>query len=510
MTPRDNAPEALGPEPAAMPARMTAAELRIAFFRTFPAVAPAIILGAIDQTITATALPAIAGALDAVESISWVVVGYLIAATIAAPVYGRLGDVFGRRRLLLAALGIHALGAATAATAAGFGWLILGRLLQGAGGGGLTTLTMALIGEALPPRERGRFQAWIAGCFVIASSLGPVAGGWLTQGFGWRAVFVAQLPVAALAFVLGLRVPSRPGSRHAGFRFDFGGVVLFAGFVAPALLALSQAQRLSLAALPAALGLAAVAAIAFALLLRQERRARDPLLPLGLLAEPTILRSNLFTGCAHGAVVGLVSFLPIYLQSVRGASPGEAGMLLLPLSLGSGIGGLTAGRLMTAKGIAAPLAGGGLALGAAGLVAVALLGPLVSDAGLALLFGLASMGLGCSYPVSQITVQVAAGPARLGAAAASVQFARTLGAAIGTAFLGALLFGALAAGDPMVANLFARLVRGGARMLPELAEAERAGLRAGLSEAFRFAFLGAALLAGMGCLFAWRVPVRRV
>jgi EmrB/QacA subfamily drug resistance transporter len=490
---------------------MAPAALRTAFFRTFPGVAPAIVLGSIDQTITATALPAIAGALGAVESISWVVVGYLIAATIAAPVYGKLGDAFGRQRLLLVALACHATGALIAATAPGFGWLILGRLLQGFGGGGLTTLTMALIGEAVPPRERGRFQAWIAACFTFASSLGPVAGGWLTEGFGWRAVFWAQIPAAVLAFGLALRVPHRPGSRGAGFRFDLPGVVLFAAFVAPALLALSQAQRLSFAALPAAAGLAVAAALALALLLRQERRARDPLLPLGLLAEPTILRCNLFTACAHGALVGLLTFLPIYLQSARGLSPGQAGMLLLPLSLGGGIGGLTAGRLMAHSGLAAPLAVLGLAVGAIGLVAVALLAPLLPDAGLALLFGLVALGTGASYPVSQITVQVAAGAGRLGAAAASVQFARTLGAATATALLGALLFGTLAAGEPRVAELFAALVReGGARLLPGLAEADRLALRAGLAEGFRAAFLGAATLAALGAWFAWRVPVRRV
>jgi hypothetical protein len=185
--------------------------------------------------------------------------------------------------------------------------------------------------------------------------------------------------------------------------------------------------------------------------------------------------------------VALVSFLPIYLQSARGLSPGQAGLLLLPLSLGGGIGGLTAGRLMAATGLGAP------------------------DAALALVLGLASIGVGASYPVSQITVQVAAGPARLGSAAAAVQFARSFGAAAATALLGALLFGALAAGDPRVAELFAALVRDGApRLLPGLDEAERLALRTGLSDAFRIAFLGAAALLGLGAAFAWRVPVRRL
>ena len=484
--------------------------MRAAFFRTFPGVAPAIILSAIDQTIVATALPAIAGALGAVESLSWVVVSYLISATIAAPVFGRLGDVFGRRNLLLVALGLAGLGATISATAPAFGVLILGRLIQGFAGGGMATLAMALIGEAVPPRERGRFQTWIVASFTTASCLGPITGGYVTEHFGWRAVFWVLIPWIALAVPLALRIPARPGARSAGFRFDLPGVLLFAGFVGPALLALSQVQKLSLAALPAAVGLALLAALALLLLLRQERRARDPLLPLPLLAEPTILRSNLMTACAHGALIALLSFLPIYLQSVRGASAAQAGVLLLPLSLGGAIGGLTAGRLMTRTGIGMPFATYGLALSAGALAAVALLAGALPDWGVAALFGLVSVGFGCSYPVVQITVQVAGGPARLGAAAASVQFSRTLGAAVATAVLGALLFGTLAAGDATVAALFARLVQTGPGLLATLPPEGQAALRAGLAEAFRTAFFGAAAMAAAGSWLASRVPLQRI
>ncbi len=515
MTPRDTADTDAAAVDAPDPSHgMTPAELRAAFFRTFPAVAPSIVIGAVDQTVVATALPAIAGSLGAVESISWVVVAYLIAATVSAPVCGQLGDALGRRRLLLVSLGLHAAGSAVAATAGSFGWLLAGRLLQGAGGGGLNTLTMAIIGEAVPPRERGRFQAWIAGCFTLASALGPVAGGWLTGSFGWRAVFFAQLPAAALAFGMALRAPARPGTAGRGggaLRFDAPGVFLFAAFVAPALLALSSAQRLSFAALPGAVLLAAAAALALFLLLWREKRVRDPLLPLGLLAEPTILRSNLFTACGHGALVALLSFLPIYLQSARGLAPGAVGLLLLPLAIGGGIGGLSAGRAMAATGLSSPLAAAGLSLATAGLVAAALLAAALPDAALACLFGVAALGIGLSYPVSQINVQVAAGPARLGAAGASVQFARTFGAALATALLGTLLFGSLATGDARVAALFAEVVRdGAAALLPRLAEAERAALREGLAAAFRAAFLGAAALTAAGALVAWRVPLRRV
>lgn len=512
MTPRDTAAAATYENPAPTHG-MTPAQLRAAFFGTFPAVAPAIVIGAIDQTIVAAALPAIAGSLGALENVSWVVVSYLIAATVAAPVCGQLGDALGRRRLLLVSLALHAAGSAVAAAAGSFGWLLAGRLLQGAGGGGLNTLTMAIIAEAVPPRERGRFQAWIAGCFTLASALGPVAGGWLTGAFGWRAVFLVQLPAAALAFAMALRAPARPGTARSGarLRFDGPGVVLFAAFVAPALFALSLAQGLSLAALPGVALLAAGAALALWLLLWRERRLRHPLLPLGLLAEPTVLRSNLFTACGHGALVALLTFLPIYLQSARSLEPGAVGLLLLPMAVGGGIGGLSAGRLMAATGWSSPLAAAGLALATAGLAAAALLAAALPVSGLAMLFGVVAFGIGLSYPVSQINTQVAAGPARLGAAGASVQFARTFGAAFATALLGALLFGSLAAGDPRVADLFAEVVRdGAAAVLPRLPGPEQAALREGLAAAFRAAFLGAAALTALGAFMAWRVPLRRV
>lgn len=506
MSPRDPAP----PGPA--PPRPAPAALRRAFFRVFPAAAVTLILGALDQTIVATALPAIAGEFGAVESISWVVVASLIGATVSAPVHGRLGDAFGLKRQLLAALALALAGAVLCAAATSFAWLLAGRVLMGLGAGGLNTLSMALIGEAVPPRERGHFQGWIAGSFVFASSIGPVAGGWLTESFGWRWVFLAQVPMALAGFALAARLPARPPrSPQSGFRFDLPGAVLFAAFVAPALIALSQARLLSPAALLPALGFAGAAALALWLLVRRERRARDPLLPLPMLMEPTIARTNLFTACAHGTQVGLVTFLPIWLISVRGLSPAEAGVLLLPLSLGGGIGGLVAGRTMTRTGWAAPVATAGLALGAAGLAGVALVGGALPVAGLGLLLSLVGFGMGASYPVSQITVQVAGGPARLGAAAASVQYARTLGAAVGTTLIGAVVFGALAAGDAAVAELFARLVREGApALLGTLDDAARTGLRTALGEAFRLGFLTAAAMAACGALIAWRVPVRRI
>jgi predicted MFS family arabinose efflux permease len=498
-------------QPAEAFPQMSPAELRAAFFRVFPSVALAIVIAAADQTIVATALPAIAGEFGALDQVTWVVVAYLIAATIAAPVFGRLADAFGRSRLLLAGLVTHAAGTALCAVAGSFGALILGRLVQGCGGGALTTLTMALIGEALPPRERGRFQAYIASCFVLASSAGPLVGGWLTQHQGWRACFWAMLPLLVLAFALALRLPRRrPPGAGQGFSFDALGALLFAGFVGPALLAFSQLQRLTAAALPLAFFLGVAASAALFLLWCQERTARHPLLPLSLLAQPVIWKADLMSGLVHGAFVSLVTFLPIYLQTTRGLAPAAAGALLLPFSIGGFLGGMLAGQTMTRTGLAMILPSIGLPIATALLLLAAIFAGDLSDLGLALVFGLAAMGMSTSYPVVQITVQVAAGPARLGAAAASVQFARSLGAAAATALLGALLFGSLAARDPAAATLFSRLVREGAGLLPTLPGEARTVLAEALASGFRAAFLGAAGLVALGAVLAWRVPMRRL
>ncbi|GAC1341074.1 MAG: hypothetical protein NVSMB18_12460 [Acetobacteraceae bacterium] len=248
-------------------------------------------LASVDQTIVATALPNIAGSLGDVERISWVVVAYLMATTIAAPVYGRLGDVLGRKRLLFIALVMFIAASLACAAAPTMLLLIAARVVQGAGGGGLMTLSQALVGEIVPPRERPRYQGYMAGTFMTASTLGPVAGGWLTLHFGWTSVFLVNLPLGAIALALAFRLPSRK-TAGSSFRFDWIGLALLAGFVIPLLLALERIQRITLAGLPVVASLVAVAAGSLWLLIRQERRTSSPLIPVNLLRQPSIWRAD--------------------------------------------------------------------------------------------------------------------------------------------------------------------------------------------------------------------------
>ena len=212
------------------------------FFRVFPSIMLPMFLAVVDQTIVATALPAIAATVGEIGRVSWVVVAYLIANTVAAPIYGQLGDVFGRKRMMFVALAIFMTASVLCALSQNIEMLTLARIVQGLGGGGLMTLSQALIGETIPPRERGRYQGYLAGVVVMSSTFGPVAGGFLTHYFGWRSVFLINLPIGVNAAFLTTRLQPHAGEREE-WRFDTWGLVLFVLFVGPILLALDQAQH---------------------------------------------------------------------------------------------------------------------------------------------------------------------------------------------------------------------------------------------------------------------------
>jgi EmrB/QacA subfamily drug resistance transporter len=482
---------------------------RALFFAVFPSIMLPMFMAAIDQTIVATALPNIAASLGDVQRVSWVVISYLVATTIAAPIYGRLGDVLGRRRLLFVALGVFMVASLMCAFSSSIIMLTASRVLQGFGGGGLMTLSQALVGEAVPPRQRGRFQGYLASVFVCSSTFGPVAGGWLTQHFGWQSVFLINAPLGLFAIAMALRLPKRAPS-VSGFRFDFLGVAFFALFIAPLLLALEQAQQFSLASLPLIAVLVAVAVASLFLLLRQERRIALPLLPIALLRQTVIWRTDAMAACVGATLVSMITFLPIYLQVVRSTTPSDTGLLLLPLTAFIAFGSMFTGRMISMTGRSAVFPSCGLPVVACALATLALFAPHLGLHQMPWLFGLIALTLGTAMPVVQTTVQMVAGPKQLGAASASVQFSRSIGAAFGTAIVGAVLFAALAANDLDTAHLFARIVEEGPSALVGMSAARIAIVQTEIADAFRAAFLTIACFAGIGAMLAWSIPVRRI
>jgi EmrB/QacA subfamily drug resistance transporter len=479
------------------------------FLKVFPSIMLPMFLAVADQTIVATALPAIASSLGEIERASWVVVSYLIANTIAAPVYGRLGDTFGRRSMMIVALVIFVAGSVLCALAPNIELLTAFRVLQGFGGGGLMTLSQALIGETIPPRERGRYQGYLAGVSVTSSAFGPVAGGYLTQVLGWQSIFLINVPLGFIAGVLVLRLERRPSDRRRT-TFDIPGLVLFIMFVSPVILALEQVQRMDASTLPMALGFLAFGILALVALIWQERRNTSPLIPPRLFEQPSIWRSDGLAACHGAALVSLITFLPIYLRAVRGASPAETGLLLLPLTFGIGLGSLITGQIVTRTGRTAVFPTYGLMTATAGLLVLAFGMPYFSFGELPWVFAFIALSMGTVMGVVQITVQTVAGPRMLGTGAAMVQFSRSVGAAFGTAAVAAILFSVLAASDRETASLFGTIIDQGPDAIASLPAARQAVVQSEIADAFRAAFVMIAAFTSVGTWLAWSMPLRRL
>ncbi|HEV7575934.1 MAG TPA: MFS transporter [Caldimonas sp.] len=461
---------------------------RARFRRLFVAVMVPMFLAAVDQTLLATATPVISRELGSLRDTSWLAVAYLLASVIMVPVYGRLGDRYGRRKVLSVAIVVFALGSLACGAAPTLGLLIAARVVQGLGGGGLMTLSQALIGEVVAPRLRARNQSYFAMIFTAASVGGPVIGGLVVHHASWRWLFLVNLPLCALA-VWRLRtmvgddrihvVPGKP---------DWIGIVLFALTAATGLIWLSSAGHHFAWASPTSFALVA-AALAFGIALaRVERRAERPFLPFELLSLPAVRYAVLTVIAFASAMFAMIFYLPVYLQLALHSNPAESGLLLLPLTGGIVGGAALTGRIIVRTGRPTAIPSIGLAVAALSLVGLALLPPTRP-----LLIGLeitTGIGLGSVMSVMQIVTQTAAGPARLGAAASTVSLARTLGSSIGASAFGALIYGVIG-GSPMLAG------------------ARSAAADARITLAFHFGFFAAAALCAAAAWAASRVPTLR-
>ena len=387
--------------------------------------------------------------------------------------------------------------------------LIIGRVLQGIGGGGLMTLSQAMIGEAIPARERARYQGYLAAVAVTSSMFGPVAGGYLTDHFGWRSIFLINLPLGLIAVLLTFRMKARPVV-HRDWAFDWLGLIYFVLFIAPVLMALSQLQRLTAGSAVLSASLLALGLAALVLLIRHESHARFPLLPVALLRQAVIWRSDALAAC-HGAVmVSLVTFLPIYCRVARGMTASETGVMLLPLVVSIGIGSMITGRLISQTGRTAIFPSLGLIPVAVGLLVFGFYGPSLGTRQMIALLFLVGLFMGTVMGVVQVTVQRAAGSQSLGVAAASVQFSRSVGAAVGTALTGMVLFGSIAIMDQQAAGLFVRMVEMGPTVLASLEPGRQATILAEIAIAFKAAFATVTAFAVIAIGLAWSIPVRRL
>jgi EmrB/QacA subfamily drug resistance transporter len=487
----------------------SAAATRAAFRQVFPGVMVVMFLAAMDQTILAAALPAIAASLGGLADLSWVAVAYLLAATVTAPLYGHLGDHFGRRRVLLGALAVFTFASAACAAAPTLPALIAARALQGLGGGGLMTLSQALISEHVAPRERGRFQGYFAAVFALSSTIGPVLGGYLTEHLSWRAAFAVNLPLGLLAAFLAVRIPQSVHSERGAFQPDVFGTVLFSVAAAALLYALTGATRLGWTS-PEMLVLIAIAAGGFAALVWWERRAADPVIPVRLLAIPSISRSNAMVFCFASALFAAVLYLPLYLQLGRGFGIGASGLLLFPITITIALASAATGKLISATGRLTFYPAAGLALSTAAFLALAATASSATTPIVLALCVAAALGLGTVMPASQIIVQDSAGSAALGAATASIAVSRSMGAAFGVALVGALLFGLIGRHDALLAHVLQRMPEDGTAVLDTLSATDRAAVTGHLDAAFRVVFAVLAAMTALGATLALTVPRRRL
>ena len=479
--------------------------------RVFPPILLPTFLAVVDGTIVAAALPAMAGAFGEVERVTWVVASYLVASTVAAPVYGRLGDALGRRRLLLTALALFVAASALCACAPGILSLTGARVLQGFGGGGLMVLCQALLAENVQRHQLGQAQGVMAAVIVTSSTFGPVAGGALTQAFGWPSVFLVNLPLGLLAMLLALRLPARGGGGGSG-AFDWPGLLLFAGAVVPLLLALEGLQGVEVTTAFPALAQIALSLLCVVLLGWWEQRAARPLFPLKLLRRPTMWRANAMAACSGALLVSEATILPLHLRAVDGASAGQIGLMMLPLTATVGLGSLITGWLVSRTGRVAVFPAVGQTAAALGLLLVAFgSGPanvVLGAWGLPALLAVVAVFQGSAMPVAQITMQSQAPSDQLGAASAAVQLSRSVGSAIGVTLVAGVLFAALSRYG--ASEAFADAVRHGPSVLAGVTEAERIRAADHIAGGFSAAFATVAVFAFLNAALAWTLPLRRL
>ena len=395
-------------------------------------------LAALDMSIVGTALPRIVSDLGGLNHLSWVVTAYLLTSTASTPLWGKVSDLYGRRPVFQVAIVVFILGSVVAALAGSMGMLIAGRAVQGLGGGGLMALALSIIGDVIPPRERGRYQGYFGAVFGISTVGGPLIGGWFTDGPGWQWIFWINLPIGLAALVVtsaALRLP-RVRREHS---IDYLGAAVLVGSVTAILLYTAWAGTELGWTDPYALGLLIGGLALAGLFAWVESRASEPILPIRLFRNRVFSPTVAFTALMGLAMFGGVIFLPVYFQVVQGMSPTESGLALIPMMVGVFSTSIGSGRLMTRTGRYKIYPIIGAAVAAVGFVLLSRLDagtPYWLTAGFIFVLG---AGLGFTMQTVVTVVQNAVERRDMGSATSSVTFFRSMGGAFGTAVFGAVL-----------------------------------------------------------------------
>ncbi|WP_245958402.1 MFS transporter [Pelagibacterium sediminicola] len=408
------------------------------------AVMATFLLASLGQTIITTALPIIVSDLGGIEHISWAFTSYLLAATVASPLFGKLGDMYGRKLILQIGIGIFLAGSLLAAIAPNLPLLVLCRFIQGLGGGGLIVTAMAAIGDVLPPRERGKAQGFIGAAFGVSTVVGPLIGGVIVEALSWRWLFLVNVPIGILAFTVISMVFKSPvgGTRR---KVDYVGATLLTTALSAFVIYASIGGTVIPWLAPEALLLPVIGTVALAAFIIAEHRAAEPILPMFLFRNNAFLVSNAVGFVVGTAMFGTITYLPSYLLIVQGFTPTAAGLALLPMMLGIISASTLSGILISRTGRYKLQPILSTAILALGMVLLTTLGTDTPFALVVLYALLVGIGIGPVMSVGVTAVQNAVPPSVLGVGTASVQMFRQIGGSLGVAALGALFANRLAA-----------------------------------------------------------------
>lgn len=403
----------------------------------FGALALVLLLASLDQTIVSTALPTIVREIGGLSHLSWIVTAYLLATTVVVPLYGKLGDLFGRRIILQAAVIIFLVGSALCGLAQNLPELIAFRIVQGLGGGGLIVTAIAVVGDVVPPRERGRYQGFFGGVFGLSTVLGPLLGGFIVDNWSWRWIFLINVPFG-LAALLVINKTFRPHTRTMEVQIDYVGAALLAITLTSVVVVTSLGATLAREAPVSLFAISALGLLAFAWFLYAETVVPDPLLPLSLFKERAFVIASSVGFVVGMALFGSITLMPVYLQVVQGLDPTSAGLHMTPMMLGVFVSSVTSGQIISRIGRYKMFPVFGTGLMTLGLVLLSRI-TLETSAEMASVYMLClGLGLGMVMQILVMSVQNAVAYEQLGVATSGTTLFRSIGGSVGAALFGGI------------------------------------------------------------------------